>query len=54
VLDRDTLAVVGRLGVGTGGRFAHLTTDGTRLYASGGRRTYAWDTAALARRFGRT
>jgi hypothetical protein len=51
VLDRDTLAVVGRLSVGTGGRFAHLTTDGTRLFASGGRRTYVWDTATLARRY---
>jgi hypothetical protein len=52
VLDRDSLAVVGRLAVGAGGRFAHLTTDGTRLFASGGRRTYMWDTASLARRFG--
>lgn len=54
VLDRDTLAVVGRLAVGTGGRFAHITADGTRLFASGGRRTYAWDLATLARRMGRT
>jgi hypothetical protein len=53
VLDRDTLAVVGRLGVGTGGRFAHITTDGTRLFASGGGHTYMWDTATLGRRFGR-
>jgi PQQ-like domain len=53
VLDRDTLDLVGRLAVGTGGRFAHLTADGSRLFASGGRRTYMWDTATLARRFGR-
>jgi hypothetical protein len=53
VLDRDTFEIVGRLAVGTGGRFAHLTADGSRLFASGGRRTYVWDTATLARRFGR-
>jgi hypothetical protein len=52
VLDRDTLRIVGRLAVGTGGRFAYLTADGSRLFASGGRRTYVWDTEALARRFG--
>lgn len=54
VLDRDTLAVVGRLSVGIGGRFALLTSDGTRLFASGGRHSYMWETSALARRFGRT
>jgi hypothetical protein len=51
VLDRDSLAVVGRLAVGTGGRFGHLTADGSRFFASGGRLTYVWDTATLARRF---
>jgi hypothetical protein len=52
VLDRDTLAPLGRLGVGTGGGFAQLTSDGTRLFASGGGHTWAWDTERLARRFG--
>jgi hypothetical protein len=52
VLNRDTYAIVGRLAIGTGGRFAHLTADASRLFASGGRRTYVFDTAAVARRFG--
>jgi hypothetical protein len=52
VLDRDTFRIVGRLAVGTRGRFGHLTADGSRLFASGGGRTYVWDTATLAHRFG--
>jgi hypothetical protein len=52
VLDRDTFQIVGRLAVGSRGRFGHLTADGSRLFGSGGGRTYVWDTATLSRRFG--
>jgi hypothetical protein len=53
VLDRDSFQIVGRLAVGSRGRFAHLTADGSRLFGSGGGWTYVWDTATLSRRFGR-
>jgi hypothetical protein len=52
VWDRRTLAVRGEIAVGTGGRNAHLSSDGRYLFSSGFRNHYSWETESLARRFG--
>jgi hypothetical protein len=49
ILDRDTLDVVGQIPVGFGSRYALLTADGRRLFASSTAGQYWWDADALAR-----
>lgn len=50
VLDRDTLEVIGQIPIGIGGRFAHLSLDGKRLFASSTRAHYYWDADTLVPR----
>ena len=48
VLDRDTLDVIGQIPIGVGSRFAHLSRDGKRLFASSVAAHYYWDADTLA------
>lgn len=48
VLDRDTFDVVGQIPIGVGSRFAHLSRDAKRFFASSVVAHYAWDADALA------
>jgi hypothetical protein len=47
ILDRDTLAVVGKIPLGFGARYLHLSNDGTRLFASSVSSQYYWDPDTL-------
>jgi hypothetical protein len=47
ILDRDTLAVLGQIPVGIGGRFSHLSLDGRYLFASSSSAHYYWDADTL-------
>lgn len=49
ILDRDTFATIGQIPIGLGTRFAHLSIDGQRLYASSAAAHFAWDANALVR-----
>jgi len=48
VLDRDTLAVIGEIPVGIGSRFAELSRDGSRFFASSVAAHYWWNADGLA------
>jgi hypothetical protein len=50
IWDRQTLARVGRLAVGIGGRNAHLSADGRHYLSNANGELFAWRTADLARR----
>lgn len=47
VLDRDSLAVLAKIPMGFGSRYAHLSLDGTRLFASSLSSHYYWDPDTL-------
>lgn len=51
VLDRDTLALLGRLPTGVGGRRPYISRDGRWLYVTDQHYTYRYETADLARFF---
>lgn len=50
ILDRDTFEVIGQIPIGIGSRFAHLSSDGGRLFGSSTAAHYYWDADALAPR----
>ena len=50
ILDRDTFDVVGQIPIGIGSRFAHLSSNGKRFFASSTAAHYYWDADALVSR----
>ena len=51
MFDRDSFEYLGRIPLGWGSRYAHVTRDGERLLAGSAEAHYWWSTDALARRF---
>ncbi len=51
VFDRDSFEYLGRIPLGWGSRYPHVTRDGERLLAGSAEAHYWWSTDALARRF---